>query len=355
MRYPVPVLSLFRLATVTAICTLGVGLLVLLLAVRFGPESVWWPLLTLDTFALYAFVPFLAVAAAALVLWSRTLAALFAVALLFFLQQFSGPLLSHAGLTGPVFAAAGEGRPRLRILTMNLHSPNDDPTPFIALIERVDPDVILFQEVTDKFARTFDHQMGHEYAFSATVGTSTAHEGSGTWSRYPLLDREMLRPTQFGNAMHRVRLSVGEVAGDQGDIWLYNIHLPNPTGDNREGGRLAMAERYNTESRDFELRWLIDETTAHGGPFVLAGDFNTAAGSFGYRQFPSSWRDVYAAAGRGFGHTYPAPSHTDSRFIRFPLIRIDYVLSSPEIRPVRAWVEELPNTDHLGIVADIEL
>lgn len=347
--YALRMLSLLRLASVTTICTLGVGLLALLLALRFGPVPNWWPLLALDTFALYACAPFLAVAAAALALWSRTLAALAGVALLFFFQQFGGPLLNMAGLTGPTVVTAGESRAHIRMLTMNVHSPNDDPTPFAALIRRVDPDVVMFQEVTENFVRAFDRQLGREYVFSATAGTTTAHEGSGTWSRYPLLDRELLRPSRFGNAMHRVRLSAG-----QRDVWLYNIHLPSPTGDSREDGRLAMAARFNTTHRDFELRWLIAETAAHRGPFILAGDFNTGAGSHGYRQFPSSWRDVYAATGRGFGHTFPSMQHEDSTYIRFPLIRIDYVLSSPEIKPVRAWVEEISETDHLGIVADLE-
>jgi endonuclease/exonuclease/phosphatase family metal-dependent hydrolase len=342
-------LSLLRLAAVTTVCTLGVGLLVLLLAVRFGPVPNWWPVLALDTFALYAFLPFLGAAAAALVLWSRTLAALSAIALIFFLQQFGGSLLSMAGLTGPTVAAAGEGRQHIRILTMNLHSPNDDPTPFAALIRRVDPDVVMFQEVTSNFVRAFDRQLGQQYVFSATAGTTTDHEGSATWSRYPLLDRELLRPSRFGNAMHRVRLSTG-----QHDVWLYNVHLPSPTGDSREDGRLAMARRFDTERRDFELRWLIEETRAQKGPFILAGDFNTAAGSYGYRLFPSGWRDVYAAAGRGLGNTYPSPQHESTSIISFPVIRIDYVIGSPEIRPVRAWLEELEESDHLGVVADIE-
>ena len=350
-------LSLLRLATVTTVCTLGVMLLVILLLVRFGPVPSWWPLLALDTFALYAFAPFLGVAVAAVVLWSRTLAALTVVVLLFFLQQFGGPVLSLADVSGPTVAAAGEGRPRIRIMTMNLHSPNDDPTPFVELIRKVNPDIVMFQELTSNFERAFDRQLGREYAFSATTGTSTDHEGSGTWSRYPLLDRELLRLSPFGNSNHRVRLAAGQGPG-QRDIWLYNIHLPNPTGDDREDGRLATLRRYNPDRRDLELRWLVEETEALGAPYILAGDFNIAAGSYGYRNFSTSWRDAHATVGRGFGHTYPGRLHEGDgggRFvIPFPLIRIDYVLSSPGVRPVQTWLEELAESDHLGLVADIE-
>jgi endonuclease/exonuclease/phosphatase (EEP) superfamily protein YafD len=356
-QVPFRVLSLLRLAIVTTVCTLGAMLLTLLLVVRLGPVPSWWPLLAADTFALYAFAPFLAVAVAALLFWSRTLLALTALALVFFLQQFGGPLLSQAGVTGPAVATAGEGRQRIRVLTMNLHSPNGEPLPFIELIRKVNPDVIMFQELTDEFERSFNRQMGSEYLFSATVGTTTDHEGSGTWSRYPLLDREQLRPSRFGNAMHRVRLSLGQATG-QPDPWLYNVHLPNPTGDDREGGRLATLQRYNTVRRDFELRWLIEDTETLDVPYVLAGDFNIAAGSYGNRLFPPGWQDVYARAGKGFGNTFPAPAHEAADggrvLIPFPLIRIDYVLGSAGVLPVQAWVEELPASDHFGVVADIE-
>src|SRR5207244_4413427 len=99
----------------------------------------------------------------------------------------------------------------------------------------------------------------------------------------------------------------------------------------REISLLTTLERFNTQHRDSELRWLIDKTAMQEGPYVLAGDFNIAAGSYGNRSFPSRWRDAYAAAGRGFGHTFPAPSHENSRLIPFPLIRIDYVLGSPGV------------------------
>ena len=108
--------------------------------------------------------------------------------------------------------------------------------------------------------------------------------------------------------MHRVLLSTG-----QGDLWLYNVHLPNPAGDNRETGRLGQLQRFRTDRRDAELQWLVGETATLDRPYVLAGDFNTAAGSYGYRQFASAWQDTFALAGRGFPQLLeymivPAPS-----------------------------------------------
>jgi endonuclease/exonuclease/phosphatase (EEP) superfamily protein YafD len=357
IRYPLRVLSLLRALIVTAIALPGLILLALLVAARFTSLTNWWPIEALDTFALYAFAPFLGVALAALLLWSRALLTITTVALLLFAQQFGPQLVRATGLTGPPVVAAQQDRPGLRVLTLNLRAPNDDPAPFLPLIRETQPDVIVFQEVTTAFARAFDRAGGDEYPFSAAVGTGTAHGGSGTWSRLPLGGPEPLRPSPQGNVMHRVRLLTGG-----GDLWIYNVHLANPIGVDRDRGGLAMLRRFDGTRRDAELAWLVEQTRGLDVPYILAGDFNSAAGSSPYRQFPAAWRDAFALVGRGLGHTFPSTAsaardgaRTGWLTRRMPLIRIDYVLTSPEIEPVRAWTRQLPASDHLAVVADLEL
>jgi endonuclease/exonuclease/phosphatase family metal-dependent hydrolase len=213
--------------------------------------------------------------------------------------------------------------------------------------------VVLFQEVTTTFAREFDRQMKDTYPFYVTAGTGPDHFGSGTWSRLPLGEVVPIKPSPRGNTMHRVLLYAGGAP-----IWLYNVHLANPTGENREDGQLAMLRRFDGTFRNAELDWLIDQTADLDGPYILAGDFNSAAGSEPYRRFPPSWHDAYAQAGRGFGHTFPSPAHEDPSSWLWPFepfVRIDYVLTSPTILPVRAWTRPLEVSDHLTVIADLAL
>ena len=37
------------------------------------------------------------------------------------------------------------------------------------------------------------------------------------------------------------------------------------------------------------------------------------------------------------------------------MIRIDYILTSADIRPVHAWTTEIPVSDHLATLADLDL
>lgn len=351
-RYAVEEVSPIRRVVVTLTFLAGFGLLALLLFVRLTRPPNWWPLQVLDTLTLYAFAPFPIVGVVALLTRSRALELLLLAALLFFAEQFREPLMSAIGMRGPSVVTAGQGQARLRVLTLNLHAPNNDPAPFAALVRAADPDVVVFQEVTSLFAQDFDRLLGDVYPFSAQIGTGPSSRGSGTWSRQPLGERQALQLGTRGNVMHRV-----QILTEPEPIWLYNVHLTNPTGEDREEGKLAMLRRFDSTFRDAELEWLIEQTRDLDGPYILAGDFNSAAGSAPYRQLPPSWRDAYMVAGRGFGNTYPSPAHTepsDPLRLLMPMIRIDYVLTSPALTPLRAWTVPLAESDHLAVVAEVE-
>ena len=181
--------SLLRHTVVTLTFLAGLSLFAVLLLVRVARPVAWWPIEAVDALTPVTFVPFLIVASVAVLVWSRSLAILSLAALLLFAPQFDGPLLTAAGLSGPAVVTASQGRSHLRILTLNLHAPNDDPSPFVALVREADPDVVVFQEVTSDFARAFDRLLGQTYPVAATAGAGANHQGSGTWSRWPLSER----------------------------------------------------------------------------------------------------------------------------------------------------------------------
>ena len=217
---------------------------------------------------------------------------------------------------------------------------------------------LVLQEVTTNYAEALERTIGEAYPYSFTAGIETEHEGTGTWSRLPLSDPETFRLSAWGNELHRVRVSTA-----QGELWLYNVHLPNPTDPNNaddDRGLVAAMWDFDPARRDVELDALADRVAEHDAPFVVAGDFNLSAGSRAYRRLPAEWRDAFAEAGRGFGSTYPAPDHEHEGeetcwfMRRFALLRIDYILTSGDFRPIRAWTQELVDTDHLAVLADID-
>jgi vancomycin resistance protein VanJ len=354
MRYPHTVLSLLRRSIVTLAFVCGVVLLLLLVGARVGTWRHPWLLEVLDMFALLACVPFLGVALAAVLFRSRALGILTGVALLFVAQQFGGELLGLIGTSNAAAAPAEASPSRLRVMTYSLHAPNEDGFRMIEFIRTVKPDVVVFQEATNDYVRELGPAVASELPYSVTAGTDTDHSGTAIWSRYPLSDAQPIQISPRGNQTIRARLSTGERT-----LWVYAIHLANPTGNTRDENAVLAMVRYDPTVRDAELDWLIDETSGLTDPFVIAGDFNTAAGSRPYRSFPATWHDAFGEVGRGFGNTFPAPLHEQSRGSRFylpvPVLRIDYILSSEAIRPIRAWTTEIRLSDHLATLADLDL
>ena len=325
----------------------GVGWLLLLAFARWGTWTRPWPIELVDTFALYAFVPFLALVPAAILLRSRALGAVVVGATLFFVQQFGQAIL-------PTPAAGATGGATLRVLTYNVYGRNADAGPLAELVRSVNPDVIVLQELRQAYAADLIRLVGDDYPFRIAAALNTPNDGSGTFSRVPIVDAQAFQLEDNGNAFQHLRLQVG-----RRELALFNVHLASPEvgAGERRGGLPAVVRGFDAPRRDRELAWLISETEQLSTPFVLAGDFNVAAGSRPYRQFPERWRDAFGERGSGFGHTFPARRTPWSvRFPAwFPLIRIDYILSSPEIVPGRAWVPWLDGSDHLPVVAELHV
>ena len=340
-------LSLLRPASVTLILAPGIAWLGLLAFARFGSAPRLWWLELLDTFALYAFAPFVGVLLAAALLRSRALALLALASALLFGVEFGAALLPRT----PPTEASG---PHLSVLTYNVRSPNGDPEPLLEVVRAERPDVIVLQELTARYSERLRARVGDEYPFSMVAGTDTANDGGGVYSRLPILGHEPFRLSDEGNVLQRLRLRT-----DAGDVWLVNVHLASPQLERRRvRGRLPMVLLdFHDAQRDEELDRLVAEVRKLDGPFVLAGDFNMAAGSRPSRQLPAAWRDAFREAGEGFGHTFPAGLNVwrGRLSIPFPLVRIDYVLTSPELAPRYARVPRISGSDHLPVLADLAL
>jgi endonuclease/exonuclease/phosphatase (EEP) superfamily protein YafD len=331
-------------------CSIAAGGLLWLLvlaAIRLGRTSRPWPLEVLDTFALYAFAPFLALGLAALLLRSRLLVGVVLLAGVLFWQEFG-----HVFLPGPAIAAPAG--PSLRVLTYNVLVTNKHAGALAELVRAEQPDVVVLQELSSPFAEDLTRRLGGDYPYRDLVGVSATTDGAGTFSRLPLLDVAGFRLSREGNPFQRVHLEL-----DGREIVLYNVHLATPRIQlrNPPGPIPRILSGFVASTREQELRRLIDETAGVTQPLILAGDFNLAAGSRPYRSFPASWRDAYAERGWGFGHTFPTHYRLwwSKISISVPLIRIDYVLSSPEITPLRARVAWIDGSDHLPLLAELQL
>lgn len=304
----------------------AIGALLVVLAVLTAGEQVW--ALDLLTF----FWPVLAVAAIALLLLS---------------VPFAGPLARIAALAlvaacGAPFimlppapdSAAGE---KIRILTANLYVGNPDPAPFVALLTRTQPDIVVTQETRRRFAEAV--RGSGLYPFE-TEGELSLADDKKVFSRYPIREYRQLNDLPGHKiARHPMRLVIETPAGP---LVVYAIHPDTPRSREQWLDRNAYFEQLATAIR----------TEAERTPVVLAGDWNMPAYSGFFRAFFAETGYRFARPGLWLPVTRFA-----TRLVRFGYFgsTIDHVAVSPQVR-VTDWRRDSDiGSNHLPVIVDLAL
>lgn len=93
-----------------------------------------------------------------------------------------------------------------------------------------------------------------------------------------------------------------------------------------------------------DIRKAIDNSPY---PVILAGDFNSVPNSYEYYELGKGLTDAFVAVGRG--------SSTSFHDYKFP-IRIDYIFTSKEIKPVSYRVDRsVKISDHFPVIATFKI
>lgn len=91
---------------------------------------------------------------------------------------------------------------------------------------------------------------------------------------------------------------------------------------------------------------ILAETGEHDMPQTLVGDINARPDSQEIQPLYTRFLDAWALVGAGDGFTISSTA---------PSARIDYILSTPDIRARRARVPQTIASDHLPVVARLRL
>lgn len=316
--------------------TLYVTFITLWLLLRVLFFDRFWPLALLNTVAEYLFLPlplFLIVS-----IWQRHRPSLVILGI---------PVVAFVVLFGELFLpprpspAQHTGYP-ITAMSFNVLYKNKDYQAITKSVQSASPDLVGFLELRPDAARAIADALEAEYPYN-TLWSLEPSQSAGLLSRFPIETAEWFPLPPLDIALH----TTVRVEGQR--VHVFVVHLsPNNFFEHPVVEFVPLVlERYGR--RAAEVTRIQEEITGLDEPILLMCDCNLTDTSEAYARLDTVLNDSFREAGWGFGHTFYPP------VAPFPIQRIDYVWHSNDFVAVEAFVGQDDSSDHLPIVAELEL
>lgn len=306
-------------------------------------DSFWW-LGLLNAFALYLFLPLLLFLPLTLIYKTRLL------------KPLSLPVLLFLWLYGVLFlpawpVAQATAAPPLSVMTFNIWGLSLNPETARVILASGAPDLVALQELSPGMAGMVLKETGQVYPYHL-FRPDRWNKGMGILSRYPLkeLDSSHLRDEQW-------QVQIVEVDLPGRTITVYNCHPHNDVAWRhlKQGSSLARGIQLTYEGRRALIERLLQDISHRSTPILVLGDFNSSAQNDVYTMLANRFTDAHAAAGWGFGHTFPAAW---GKFEEIPTpprqLRLDMIFYSEEFATLSSHTSPLHGeSDHLPVLAEL--
>ena len=237
-------------------------------------------------------------------------------------------------------ATAAPGSTPLSVVSWNMELGPDAGERVIAGIGQAQADIVGVLEVqrdaTDAIAA--DPGLSERYP-ARILRPDVGSRGVVLLSKFPILEQEVSTDPPY------IRAIVQPPGDGDSPIAVFVVH-PLPAPFMTVAGIPIGLE---TSKRDADIalvRSMMDSELARGHSVVMLGDINTTERELAYSELSAGLRNSHLDAGIGPGLTWGPVG-----FLPFGLLRIDYILVSPEFQPLTSTVDCGLPSDHCRLEA----
>ncbi len=244
----------------------------------------------------------------------------------------------------------------LKVLTSNVWGHNHTLDEVENWVREVDADIVMLQEISPAYSQEHIPGLMDSYPYTASQTGGTRWGNNTTLSRYPMLEVEEI-DLGLSDELNLVR-TVLNVSGQP--VAVYNVHLVWPGGSPRlslpvDNVYLNILLGFNDSVRNRQVENLLRYLENEPYPYIVAGDFNTSDHTATYQQMAAQMHDSFIEAGSGQGKSWPVSASRGLPGFIPPLVRIDYIWHSADIQAVQAEIGPNIGSDHLPVLATLEL
>lgn len=251
----------------------------------------------------------------------------------------------------------------LRVMSYNVHYFNvgskqtvKDQARILSNIEEQAIDVFCGQEFSTKTTKNnqqIEQQIKKRLPFQSKGGGSSLV----IFSKFPLLKQGTIDfPNSYNGAIY------ADLKTPKGTIRVYCFHLQSIGlgSDEQElldkenlstlgqSNTQATYQRINNKlkqaflQREKQVQFIAQHISESPHPVIVCGDMNDTPSSYAYAKLSHNLQDAFRQKGFGFGSTYAGS---------LPLLRIDYIFTSPQASIERFEVLPYHVSDHYPIYA----
>lgn len=214
-----------------------------------------------------------------------------------------------------------------------------------------DIDVLCMQEFNGKTKTHLENATTFKHLHSLDKKTVAI------FSKYPIIDSGQI---DFGSKVN-ICLWI-DIKKQEDTVRVYTVHLqsnqtkaePPIIVDMKSkekvssSGVIGLLRYYNkyTAMRAAQSKEIREHQKKSPYPSVICGDFNDPPQSYTYRVISKGLNDTFREKGLGLGSTYGG---------RIPALRIDYILTDPDLEVLSHDVIENKFSDHYIVKSQIEI
>ncbi len=225
-------------------------------------------------------------------------------------------------------ATAADEVETLRLAAINVYARNTDYASISSYLREADADLVVLTEIREQLADDLNMTIGDLYPHQH-VEPSRGTFGLAFLSKEPFLSAETVQMSERRRYLKVVLDHTGQ------PVTFFSIHPLPP-----------LNQRW-ADFRNDELQYFAMEAAEIETPLVLMGDFNATPWSYHIQQLNDEAN--LRPANYGFG---VRPTWFYWGVIQAPL---DYMLISPEWDVVHYEVGRSVSSDHLPVVAEVQL